>query len=139
VDVIISNCVINLSPDKDAVFREAFRVLRPGGRLHASDVVLLRPLGPAEREDLNLWAGCVSGALEREDYAARLRAAGFVDVAVHLPEATGEEVERPWRSALINARRPGGAEPAAERIEPVILPTPAAASCCSGGAGSSCC
>src|SRR5581483_11312128 len=62
VDVIISNCVINLSPDKDAVFREAFRVLRPGGRLHVSDVVLLHPLSAAEQQDLTLWAGCVSGA-----------------------------------------------------------------------------
>jgi arsenite methyltransferase len=147
VDVIISNCVINLSPDKDAVFREAFRVLRPGGRLHVSDVVLLRPLSPAEQEDLNLWAGCVSGALEREDYAARLRAAGFVDVAVHLQEATGEEAEKPWRSALINARRPGGAETGtpwpvtAERIELMAPPGLATTACCPGetGSGSSCC
>jgi arsenite methyltransferase len=147
VDVIISNCVINLSPDKDAVFREAFRVLRPGGRLHVSDVVLLRPLSPAEQEDLNLWAGCVSGALEREDYAARLRAAGFVDVAVQLQEATAEEADRPWRSALINARRPGGAETGtpwpvtAERIELMAPPGLATTACCPGetGSGSSCC
>jgi SAM-dependent methyltransferase len=58
VDVIISNCVINLSPDKDAVFRESFRVLRPGGRFHVSDVVLSRPLSEQEQDDLALWAGC---------------------------------------------------------------------------------
>ncbi len=145
VDVILSNCVINLSPDKDAVFREAFRVLRPGGRLHVSDVVLLRPLSPAEQEDLNLWAGCVSGALEREDYATRLRAAGFVDVAVQLQEAAADEADRPWRSALINARRPGGGDTgrpwpaAAERIELMAPPGLATASCCPSEAGSSCC
>ncbi len=145
VDVIISNCVINLSPDKDAVFRDAFRVLRPGGRLHVSDVVLLRPLSPAEQEDLNLWAGCVSGALAQEDYATRLRAAGFVDVTVQLQEARAEEAERPWRSALITARRPGGVETdtpwpeATEHIELMAPPGLATTACCPSEAGSSCC
>jgi arsenite methyltransferase len=99
VDVIISNCVINLSPDKDAVFRESFRVLRPGGRLHVSDVVLMRALTEAERGDLSAWAGCTSGALLKDDYQARLEAAGFADVSIEVTEHS----DRPWRSALINA------------------------------------
>src|SRR5581483_12458156 len=109
VDVIISNCVINLSPDKDAVFREAFRVLRPGGRLHVSDVVLLHPLSAAEQQDMTLWAGCVSGALERDDYQARLRSAGFTDVAVSVEAPAAGEQGKPWRSALITAYKPGAA------------------------------
>ena len=99
VDVIISNCVINLSPDKDAVFRECFRVLRPSGRLHVSDVVLTRPLSEKEQGDLSTWAGCASGALQIDDYQARLARAGFVDVTLEVTEQT----DRPWRSALITA------------------------------------
>jgi SAM-dependent methyltransferase len=80
VDVIISNCVINLSPDKDQVFREAFRVLRPGGRLQVSDIVWTKPVPAAVREDMEQWAGCIGGALEEADYLAKIRAAGFSDV-----------------------------------------------------------
>ena len=77
VDVIISNCVINLSADKDRVLREAFRVLRPGGRIAVSDVVV-RGEVPAEiRRSIELWAGCVAGALEESEYRAKLAAAGF--------------------------------------------------------------
>ena len=84
VDVVISNCVINLTPDKDRVFAEAFRVLRAGGRLAISDIVLLRPL-PAQMAGLvALWTGCVAGALLDSDYVARLRAAGFEDAAVEV-------------------------------------------------------
>jgi arsenite methyltransferase len=145
VDVIISNCVINLSPDKDAVFREAFRVLRPGGRLHVSDVVLLHDLSPAEQEDLNLWAGCVSGALSRDDYTARLTAAGFVDVEIEVAAVAGEEPAKPWCSALINARRPGGTDTGkpwlsvgAERIDLMAAPGLETAACC-GTDGRTCC
>jgi arsenite methyltransferase len=99
VDVIISNCVINLSPDKDAVFRESFRVLRPGGRLHVSDVVLVRDLTAEEQGDLDAWAGCTSGALHKDDYRARLQAAGFTGVSVDVIEYG----DKPWRSALITA------------------------------------
>ncbi|HLZ70036.1 MAG TPA: arsenite methyltransferase [Dehalococcoidia bacterium] len=132
VDVIISNCVINLSPDKDAVFREAFRVLRPGGRLHVSDVVLLHPLSAAEQEDMSLWAGCIAGALERTDYAVRLHAAGFTDVVVTLKD--GEDAQ-PWRSALIDAWKPGGSgrpRPVArlEPIEPIAVPGLQTGACC---------
>lgn len=106
VDVIISNCVINLSPDKAAVFAEALRVLRPGGRLHVSDVVLLHALSAAEQDDLNLWAGCISGALLQEEYEAQLKAAGFDEVAIEIDAGTEAAGSKPWRSALITARRP---------------------------------
>jgi SAM-dependent methyltransferase len=82
VDVIISNCVINLSADKDKVLREAFRVLKPGGRFAVSDMVLRRELPAEVRKSLNLWTGCVAGALVEADYLAKLRAAGFQDVTV---------------------------------------------------------
>ena len=82
VDVIISNCVINLSADKPAVFREAHRVLAPGGRFAVSDIVALRPLSQDERADLASWAGCLAGALTADDYLAGLAAAGFKDAAV---------------------------------------------------------
>ena len=77
VDVIISNCVINLSADKDAVFREAFRVLKPGGRLAVSDVVVHGDVAADIRRSMELWVGCIAGALDDEDYVAKLRAAGF--------------------------------------------------------------
>jgi arsenite methyltransferase len=81
VDVVISNCVINLSADKSRVLREAFRVLRPGGRFAVSDVVV-KGLVPEEvRESMLLWVGCIAGALEREDYRTKLIAAGFADIS----------------------------------------------------------
>lgn len=82
VDCIISNCVVNLSPDKAQVFREALRVLKPGGRLLVSDLVLVKPLDPALRRDVALYVGCVAGALPREEYLAAVREAGFAGVEV---------------------------------------------------------
>ncbi len=79
-DVIISNCVINLSPDKDAVFRESFRVLKPGGRIRVSDIVWTREPTEAEKNDVESWAGCTAGALQLEEYIGKLKAAGFVDI-----------------------------------------------------------
>jgi arsenite methyltransferase len=87
-DVIISNCVINLSPDKDAVFREGYRVLKPGGRLRASDIVFAREPTEQERRDLVSWTACIAGALTEADYAAKLRAAGFEDVRLDPKEGT---------------------------------------------------
>jgi arsenite methyltransferase len=88
VDVIISNCVINLSPDKPQVFREAFRVLKPGGKLAVSDIVTDGPLPEAIKQSLSSWAGCVAGALDVKDYLAAIRDAGFTDAEltpVYLP------------------------------------------------------
>ncbi len=82
VDVIISNCVINLSGDKDAVLREAFRVLKPGGRFAVSDVVVRGEVPSDIRRSMELWVGCIAGALEQDEYAAKLKAAGFADVEV---------------------------------------------------------
>ncbi len=80
VDVIISNCVINLSPDKPQVFSEAYRVLKSGGKLAVSDIVTDGPLPPEIKSSLSAWAGCVAGALEVGDYVGAIKAAGFVDV-----------------------------------------------------------
>lgn len=82
VDVIISNCVINLSPDKEAVFREAFRVLRPGGRVAVSDMVTQGRFSEEARADAASWAACISGAEDVADYVAAIRAAGFSDISV---------------------------------------------------------
>lgn len=82
VDVIISNCVINLSADKDRVLREAFRVLKPGGRFAVSDVVVRGSVPEAVRKSMLLWVGCIAGALEESEYLAKLRAAGFEDVSI---------------------------------------------------------
>lgn len=84
VDVVISNCVINLAPDKGRVYREAFRVLRPGGRFAVSDVVATRPIRPEERDDPALWSSCASGALEVPEIESQLAAAGFEQVRVDL-------------------------------------------------------
>lgn len=84
VDVVISNCVINLSTDKDRVLAEAFRVLRPGGRFAVADVVRLRPLGPEWVSLVGLWTGCITGALLDTDYVAKLAAAGFANPSVQV-------------------------------------------------------
>ena len=94
VDVIISNCVINLSTDKDAVLREAFRVLKPGGRFAVSDVVVRGHVPADVRRSMELWVGCIAGALEETEYIAKLHAAGF----------TGVEIE-PWRVYQIDEAR----------------------------------
>ncbi len=104
VDVVISNCVINLSVDKDAVLREAFRVLKPGGRFAVADVVIRGDIPEETRRSMEAWVGCVAGALRDEDYVAKLTAAGFADVTLE-----------PWRlyepdgniaSAFIRAHKP---------------------------------
>jgi arsenite methyltransferase len=126
VDVVISNCVINLSADKDRVLREAFRVLKPGGRFAVSDVVTRGAIPEAIRRDILLWAGCIAGALEENDYRMRLAAAGFeaigieptrvydvedarefltsrnVDVDAIAPEVAGK-----FMSAFVRAKKPG--------------------------------
>ena len=125
VDVIISNCVINLSGDKDRVFAEAYRVLRPGGRFAVSDVVVRGEVPEAIRRSMELWIGCVAGALEESDYTARLAAAGFEDPAVEPTrvydvddareflsghgidvDAVAPLVDQKFMSAFIRARKP---------------------------------
>ena len=103
VDVIISNCVINLSPDKDEVFREAFRVLKPGGRLQVSDMVWTRPVPEALSGDKQAWAECVGGAIEEREYVAKIRAAGFERVDSTAAEYPGG---RGLASANVTAYKP---------------------------------
>jgi SAM-dependent methyltransferase len=126
VDVIISNCVINLSADKDAVFGEAFRVLKPGGRFAVSDVVVRGGGVPAEvRKNMELWIGCVAGALEEGEYRSKLAAAGFADVDLEPTrvyraadaqsflasaglaiEGLAEQVDGRFMSAFVRATKP---------------------------------
>jgi SAM-dependent methyltransferase len=82
VDVIISNCVINLAPDKSKVFAEAFRVLKPGAKLAVSDIVTDGPLPDAVKNSLSAWAGCVAGAIEAREYVSMMEAVGFTDISI---------------------------------------------------------
>jgi SAM-dependent methyltransferase len=125
VDVIISNCVINLSADKDRVLREAFRVLKPGGRFAVSDVVTKGEVPAAIRKSVELWIGCLAGALSEDEYASKLSAAGFTEVSVEptriyrvaeardFLESAGidvsaaeAEIDGKFRSAFVRARKP---------------------------------
>ncbi|HZA82903.1 MAG TPA: arsenite methyltransferase, partial [Actinomycetes bacterium] len=120
VDVVISNCVVNLSVDKPAVFAEAFRVLRPGGRLGVSDIVAEDRLTPAERAERGSYVGCIAGALSEGEYEAGLRAAGFTEVSVTFTHPVGDGVH----SAIVKATRPAEATAAvptgAHRELPVV-------------------
>jgi len=102
VDVIISNCVINLSGDKPAVFAEAVRVLRPGGRFAVTDVVADPDMDDETRRDMQQWTGCIAGALTRDEFERELGAAGFADVEVIETHRVHEHAG----SAIIRARRP---------------------------------
>lgn len=129
VDVVISNCVINLSADKDRVLRETFRVLKPGGRFAVSDVVVRGPVPPAIRKSIELWVGCVAGAMDESDYRAKLAAAGFNDIEIEPTrvysiedarqfltakgidvDAIAPQVEGKFASAFIRARKPAAAQ-----------------------------
>jgi arsenite methyltransferase len=94
VDVIISNCVVNLSADKDRVLREAFRVLKPGGRFAISDVVVRGEIPWALRRSIELWVGCVAGALSEDEYRSKLAAAGFGDIEIETTRAYDVEDAR---------------------------------------------
>jgi ubiquinone/menaquinone biosynthesis C-methylase UbiE len=109
VDVVLSNCVINLSPDKDRALREAFRVLKPGGRVAIADLVFPEEPPASVRSSHEAWAGCVAGALTADEYHEKLEAAGFVDVSVE-PTRTFDAAAAGatlW-SAFVRARKPGG-------------------------------
>lgn len=93
VDVILSNCVINLSPDKEQVYREAFRVLKPGGRLAISDVVAVKPIPAEMRNDFEQYSGCVAGALQVDELERILRTTGFHDGCVMVKEASAEYIK----------------------------------------------
>ena len=128
VDVIISNCVINLSADKDRVLREAFRVLKPGGRFAVSDVVTRGSVPDAVRQSMLLWVGCIAGALEEQQYRSKLTAAGFGEVSIEPTriynvedarqfvasagvdvDTIAAQVEGKFFSAFIRATKPKGA------------------------------
>ena len=127
VDVVISNCVINLSSDKDAVLRETFRVLKPGGRFAVSDVVTRGQIPDEVRENMLLWVGCIAGALKEEDYKAKLIAAGYAGIEIEPTrvyniedaraflhgqgidvDAMAPQVEGKFMSAFIRAIKPAG-------------------------------
>lgn len=130
VDVIISNCVINLSADKDQVLREAFRVLKPGGRLAVSDVVVSGEVPSDLRKNVELWIGCIAGALQDSEYASKLRTAGFDNIEIEPTriygvedarqvltsqgidvDAIAHEVSGKFMSAFIRAYKPIGQTP----------------------------
>jgi arsenite methyltransferase len=136
VDVIISNCVINLSGDKDRVIREAFRVLKPGGRFAVSDVIVRGEVPADIRKSMELWVGCISGALQEAEYVQKLQAAGFTSMEVQPTRVYHAEESRDFLAAA-------GLDP--DRVAPLIegkfisafirATKPAAAACC----GPSCC
>jgi arsenite methyltransferase len=114
VDVVISNCVINLAADKGAVLREAFRVLRPDGRFAVADMVALEELAPDAKKRLDLWAGCVAGTISLADYTRDLEDAGFDAIDIEVTrEVKLEGVAGRIASAYIRARRPSRVEIAA--------------------------
>jgi SAM-dependent methyltransferase len=140
VDVIISNCVINLSADKDRVLREAFRVLKPGGRFAVSDVVTRGAIPEALRRDMLLWVGCIAGALDESDYRMKLAAAGFEAIGVEPTrlykvddareflsgkgvdvDAIAPAVDGKFMSAFVRAKKPGRS--AAEAAGACCAPT----------------
>lgn len=145
VDVIMSNCVIDLSPDKPAVFREAFRALAPGGRLAISDVVAIAPVPDRLADDLAAYAGCISGAALVTDIRQMLVAAGFDDVRITLEDGSDALVDR-WlpgesasdfvRSAFIQATKPAGAS---GREDPACCDSVLLDTCCSPSEKPTCC
>lgn len=104
VDVVISNCVINLSPDKGKVFREAYRVLKPGGRIMISDLVTEGELPEEVRKSFDAWAGCIAGALERNQYLDTIRSAGFQDVRIVSESAYSADVSEELKGKITSVK-----------------------------------
>jgi len=125
VDVVISNCVINLSGDKPAVLREVARVLRPGGRFAVSDVIADHGMDEVTRRDMRQWTGCVAGALTRAEFEGALTAAGLVEIEIRETHRVHEHAA----AAIVRAAKPGGA-----CCEPALLEA-----CCEPAAKAECC
>src|SRR4051812_35186757 len=130
VDVVISNCVVNLSTDKPAALAETFRVLTPGGRIGISDVVAEDSVSPAERAQRGSYVGCIAGALSRSEYLAGLAAAGFADASVTFTH----EVAPGLHGAIVRATKPIEGAASGSRCAPAP-----AATCCAPSAKASCC
>lgn len=132
-DVVISNCVINLSPDKPRVFQEIFRVLRPGGRLVVSDIVLLRELPEFLRNNDAAYASCISGAVLRNDYLAAITAAGGTRLEVLKESSYGSEIMKDWLEAIdLPGEELQGQEPFLASVTVRAWKPAAKGSCCCG-------
>jgi SAM-dependent methyltransferase len=125
VDVVISNCVINLAADKPAVFREIARVLKPGGRMGVTDIVADDELTPAERSERGSFAGCIAGALSFSEFRSGLEAVGLTDVSI----TATHDVAPGMVSAIVKATKPAGAKPRVDLSELASLPL-ASSGCC---------
>jgi len=132
IDVVISNCVVNLAADKPAVFREIARVLRPGGRIGISDIVAEDELSPEQRAERGSYAGCIAGALSISEFRTGLEAVGLTDVSF----TPAHTVTDGMISAIIKATKPADRRPLIDLAAPRILPVAEASGCC-GGTG--CC
>jgi arsenite methyltransferase len=133
VDVVISNCVINLSTDKSRVLREAFRVLKPGGRLAVSDVVARGEVPEPVRKSMALWVGCIAGALEENEYRAKLTAAGFTNVSVEPTRVYEvEDARRFLEDAGVDVNAIA-AQAAGSLMSAFVRATKPAAGCCGPG------
>jgi arsenite methyltransferase len=126
VDVVISNCVINLSTDKPAVFAETFRVLKPGGRLGITDVVAEDHLSPEDRAERGAWVSCIAGALTKAEYEAGLVAAGFAEVSLDFTHRVGDGLH----SAIIKATKPPGTMAGVPTTANRELPVVQRSGCC---------
>ncbi len=134
VDVIISNCVINLSGDKDKVFREAFRVLKPGGRFAVSDTVARGSIPDELRKDMALWAGCLAGSLADVEYEAKLKAAGFTNIGIEQTHTYTVEDAKEWFKdlGLSPSQLALAAHAEGKVISAFIRASKPAESCCGG-------
>jgi arsenite methyltransferase len=129
IDVVISNCVVNLSTDKPAVFTETFRVLKPGGRIGITDVVAEDHLSAEDRAERGAWVGCIAGALTKTEYEAGLVAAGFTGVSVAFTHQVGDGLH----SAIVKATKPSDADAPISVAAPVgrtTLPVASDSACC---------